>query len=443
MDATRRARCATPPGSRPRAPCVAEDAQTVDLPAARLAVARRRRSATATTRCTRARRPSPGSSRAVGDGQRRARRAGTASSGGAGRRPADRREVAGGPGADVLDGRALSTTPTTPSGVDDRPRGGRRRAGRERPRAARVDRRSVAPGPDVIRAADRGLDVEARRRRRRRRRQPELRPHRRRRGRRRRCAAHGGDRRRCWTATPGDDRLEGGAGNDVLPAVPATTSLDGGPGRDLLRGEAGADVLLARDGERDDVDCAGRTSRAGRPRDVSTRATSTSWCEHVDRSGARGSSSTASSAWAPRLRLRARPAPRGAPARACADASAASAARRQRPARAAGARPAAACALPERGSTRRVRARPITCASSRPAGASLSAQRSAQRVGEALRDARVLPALPQRDHDQLAARAVLDADVDELGRPRGRGRASRRARRARCGRRRRRARRAT
>src|SRR4051794_9349965 len=39
----------------------------------------------------------------------------------------------------------------------------------------------------------------------------------------------------------------------------------------------------------------------------------------------------------------------------------------------------------------------------------------AERVGEPLRHPRVLSSLPQRDDDKLAARAVLHADVDELG----------------------------
>ena len=39
--------------------------------------------------------------------------------------------------------------------------------------------------------------------------------------------------------------------------------LDGGPGRDDMSGQAGADVLLARDGERDQVQRAGSPSDGG------------------------------------------------------------------------------------------------------------------------------------------------------------------------------------
>ena len=59
--------------------------------------------------------------------------------------------------------------------------------------------------------------------------------------------------------------------------------LDGGAGRDALIGGAGADRLLARDGERDAVDCAG-ARRRGSSDDRATIDTrdEDSWCEHVD-----------------------------------------------------------------------------------------------------------------------------------------------------------------
>ena len=71
-----------------------------------------------------------------------------------------------------------------------------------------------------------------------------------------------------------------------------------------------------------------------------------------------------------------------------------------------------------------------------PTSAVLRATAPIQLVGEALRDARVLPALPQRDHDQLAAWLVLDADVDEVGSSRSRTSCAPRSP-VRCGRRRR------
>ena len=82
----------------------------------------------------------------------------------------------------------------------------------------------------------------------------------------------------------GNDRLEGGAGDDILYGVAGDDVLDGGAGRDALSGHAGADRLLARDGERDEVECAasGETSRASRTtaRRVDT-VDSDSWCDHV------------------------------------------------------------------------------------------------------------------------------------------------------------------
>ena len=54
----------------------------------------------------------------------------------------------------------------------------------------------------------------------------------------------------------GDDRLEGGAGNDDLSGREGADFIDGGPGTDRLDGGAGKDRILARDGQRERVDCA-------------------------------------------------------------------------------------------------------------------------------------------------------------------------------------------
>jgi Ca2+-binding RTX toxin-like protein len=72
---------------------------------------------------------------------------------------------------------------------------------------------------------------------------------------------------------PGADRIEGnqwkdtlfgGAGNDVLRGGPLHDRLHGGPGRDRLFGGQHADVLLARDGEADEVSCGpGQDSAVG------------------------------------------------------------------------------------------------------------------------------------------------------------------------------------
>lgn len=70
----------------------------------------------------------------------------------------------------------------------------------------------------------------------------------------------------------GDDKLFGDAGNDKLTGGNGNDTLDGGPGTDALAGDsekcdayyclAGADVLLARDGEVDTVSCGAGGDRA-------------------------------------------------------------------------------------------------------------------------------------------------------------------------------------
>lgn len=53
----------------------------------------------------------------------------------------------------------------------------------------------------------------------------------------------------------GNDTLEGLGGSDSLDGGPGNDTIDGGPGQDTLFGNLGHDVILARDGERDSIDC--------------------------------------------------------------------------------------------------------------------------------------------------------------------------------------------
>lgn len=53
----------------------------------------------------------------------------------------------------------------------------------------------------------------------------------------------------------GDDRIDGGAGDDRISGGPGSDRINGGRGQDTLRGGAGNDLLLARDDQRDVVDC--------------------------------------------------------------------------------------------------------------------------------------------------------------------------------------------
>ena len=69
----------------------------------------------------------------------------------------------------------------------------------------------------------------------------------------------------------GDDRMFGDTGNDKVQGYEGSDTVDGGPGSDQLYGDRGscsvfctfdADQLLARDGERDTVDCGGGADSA-------------------------------------------------------------------------------------------------------------------------------------------------------------------------------------
>jgi Ca2+-binding RTX toxin-like protein len=91
------------------------------------------------------------------------------------------------------------------------------------------------------------------------------------------------------TGAAGNDRLTGGSGNDVLSGGTGKDSLDGGTGNDRLtggslvnryKGGSGNDVLNARNGRRETVDCgSGRRDRA-----VVDRRDRVRGCERVSRS---------------------------------------------------------------------------------------------------------------------------------------------------------------
>jgi hypothetical protein len=86
-----------------------------------------------------------------------------------------------------------------------------------------------------------------------------------------------------------DDRLEGGDGHDYLFAGPGDDTLDGGRDPDRMIGEAGADILLARDGAHDRIACGGTIAQQRLEDDRATLdpKDTDSWCNHVDRSGAK------------------------------------------------------------------------------------------------------------------------------------------------------------
>ena len=82
---------------------------------------------------------------------------------------------------------------------------------------------------------------------------------------------HGGDGADNLAGDGGDDRVFGDAGNDIVEGTYGADLVDGGPGSDQIYGDIAncsvfcnldADQLLARDGERDIVDCGGGADTA-------------------------------------------------------------------------------------------------------------------------------------------------------------------------------------
>jgi Ca2+-binding RTX toxin-like protein len=76
----------------------------------------------------------------------------------------------------------------------------------------------------------------------------------------------------------GADRIFGRKGNDLLSGGPGSDLLNGGPGRDLIYGGGEDDVIQARDGQRDEIDCG-----SGRDRAIVDRKDSLAGCEVVVR----------------------------------------------------------------------------------------------------------------------------------------------------------------
>ena len=88
----------------------------------------------------------------------------------------------------------------------------------------------------------------------------------------------------------GDDKMFGDAGNDKLQGAAGADTVDGGAGLDQIYGDNAscsvfcafdADTLLARDGEKDAVDCGGGADRRS--------STNWTWCPIAHRSTARTS----------------------------------------------------------------------------------------------------------------------------------------------------------
>lgn len=76
------------------------------------------------------------------------------------------------------------------------------------------------------------------------------------------CSAVGTQESDTLTGTAGRDSLCGLDGADRLSGLQGRDLLRGGPGSDRLIGGAGNDTILARDGERDTIDCGPNTDTA-------------------------------------------------------------------------------------------------------------------------------------------------------------------------------------
>jgi CSLREA domain-containing protein len=74
----------------------------------------------------------------------------------------------------------------------------------------------------------------------------------------------------------GKDSLNGGGGDDLLNGGAGDDRLSGGSGRNAYRGGAGRDTILARNGEKESVDCG-----AGKDRATVDRADALKGCETV------------------------------------------------------------------------------------------------------------------------------------------------------------------
>jgi len=101
---------------------------------------------------------------------------------------------------------------------------------------------------------------------------------------------HGGGGNDDLTGSDGDDKVYGDAGDDKVQGSTGADTVDGGPGADAIYGDIAAcsfsctadpDIILARDGEKDTVDCGGGPDSA--TVDYEDIA---SFCASVDRSPA-------------------------------------------------------------------------------------------------------------------------------------------------------------
>jgi hypothetical protein len=96
------------------------------------------------------------------------------------------------------------------------------------------------------------------------------------RGLRGRDRIRGGAGNDCLFGNKGPDRLFGEAGDDTLNGGNSRDRLVGGAGRDSIRAGAAPDVIRARDGSRDEIDCG-----SGRDRVVADRNDRFKSCERV------------------------------------------------------------------------------------------------------------------------------------------------------------------
>ena len=73
---------------------------------------------------------------------------------------------------------------------------------------------------------------------------------------------HGGAKPDRISGRGGDDRLSGRRGNDVLRGGTGADELIGGKGFDALVGGPADDLIRARDGNHDQIECGGGNDRA-------------------------------------------------------------------------------------------------------------------------------------------------------------------------------------
>ena len=110
--------------------------------------------------------------------------------------------------------------------------------------------------------------------------------------------AIGGSGADTFSAGDLDDFLLGDQGNDVLDGGAGNDEIHGGAGADTQRGGEGNDKLMARDGEKDTIECGPGTDTAI----VDTTDVVDATCEDVQKAFQAGSSTSADDKTAPVLR---------------------------------------------------------------------------------------------------------------------------------------------